>query len=318
MSTETVLIIGSGIVGKSWAMLFASAGHQVRLYDSYPEALAAAPKQINEQLKSLEAKGQLRGKLSADEQIKLISYQNNLKVALQGVTYVQECTPERLEIKSGVFQELDRTLNEIGNTNAIIGSSTSTMLPSKFIGELSVTKRSVVVHPVNPPYFVRLVEIIPTPTTDPSVTAHVRQLLTSLGQKPIVMNKELPGFALNRVQYAILNEMWRLVNEGYLSVEDADTVMTEGLAPRYCFIGPLETAQLNAEGFVDYCERYGEAIHDVSMTQTEIPQMTPESSKEIDRQLQEKVKNKDLPQRRQWRDENLAQLATFKKNLGIL
>jgi len=318
MGTETVLIIGSGIVGKSWAMLFASAGHQVRLYDSYPEALAAAPKQINEKLKALEAKNQLRGKLSADEQIGLISYQNNLKEALQGVTYVQECTPERLEIKSGVFQELDRTLNEIGNNTAIIGSSTSTIMPSKFIGELSVTKRSVVVHPVNPPYFVRLVEIIPTPTTDPAVTAHVRQLLTSLGQKPIVMNKELPGFALNRVQYAILNEMWRLVNGGYLSVEDADTVMTEGLAPRYCFIGPLETAQLNAEGFVDYCERYGEAIYDVSMTQTEIPRMTPESSQEIDRQLQEKVKNEGLPERRQWRDENLAQLATFKKNLGIL
>jgi len=318
MTTETVLIIGSGIVGKSWAMLFASAGHKVRLYDSFPAALAAAPAQISGQLKSLEAKKQLRGKLSADEQIALISFKDNLKEALQGVTYIQECTPERLEIKTGVFQELGKTLNEIGNTTAIIGSSTSTIMPSKFIREPSISKRSVVVHPVNPPYFVRLVEIIPTPTTDPSVTAHVRQLLDSLGQKPIVMNKELPGFALNRVQYAILNEMWRLVNGGYLSVEDADTVMTEGLAPRYNFIGPLETAQLNAEGFVDYCERYGEAIHDVSLTQTEIPRMTPEGSKEIDRQLQEKVKNEDLVERRQWRDENLAQLATFKKNLGIL
>jgi L-gulonate 3-dehydrogenase len=317
MSTETVLIIGSGIVGKSWAMLFASAGHKVRLYDSFPEALAAAPKQISEKLKSLEATKQLRGKLTADQQIALLSYHNNLKEALQGVTYVQECTPERLDIKTGVFQELKKTLAEIGNTTAIIGSSTSTMMPSKFIGE-GICKRSVVVHPVNPPYFVRLVEIVPTPTTEPSVTAHVRQLLTDLGQKPIVMNKELPGFALNRVQYAILNEMWRLVNGGYVTVEDADTVMTEGLAPRYCFIGPLETAQLNAEGFVDYCERYGEAIHDVSLTQTEIPRMTPEGSKEIDRQLQEKVKNGELPQRRQWRDENLAQLATFKKNLGIL
>lgn len=171
---------------------------------------------------------------------------------------------------------------------------------------------------VNPPYFVRLVEIVPNPNTDPSVTAHVRQLLNDLGQKPIVMNKELTGFALNRVQYAILNEYWRLVNGGYLSVEDADTVMTEGLAPRYCFIGPLETAQLNAEGFQDYCERYGEAIHNVSMTQTEIPRMTAEGAKEIDRQLQEKTVNSALPERRQWRDENLAQLASFKKNIGIL
>lgn len=161
-------------------------------------------------------------------------------------------------------------------------------------------------------------EIVPTANTDDAVTAHVRKLLTDLGQKPIVMNKELPGFALNRIQYAILNECWRLVNGGYLSVEDADTVMTEGLAPRYCFIGPLETAQLNAEGFVDYCERYGQAIYDVSLTQTEIPKMTAEGSQEIDRQLQSKVANSALPERRQWRDENLAQLALFKKNLGIL
>lgn len=171
---------------------------------------------------------------------------------------------------------------------------------------------------MNPPYFVRLVEIVPTPTTEVAVTSHVRDLLTSLGQKPIVMNKELPGFALNRVQYAILNEMWRLVNGGYLTVEDADTVMTEGLAPRYCFIGPLETAQLNADGFADYCERYGQAIYDVSLTQTDITKMTVEDCQEIDRQLQEQVANSQIPERRQWRDENLAQLAMFKKKLGIL
>ncbi|CAL8134694.1 unnamed protein product [Orchesella dallaii] len=318
MATETVVVIGSGIVGKSWAMLFASAGHQVRLYDSFPQALEAAPQQITEKLKSLEANGQLRGKIPADEQIALISYKNDLKEALKGATYIQECTPERLEIKSGVFQDLDKALAEIGNDKAVIGSSTSTIMPSKFIGDLSIKTRSVVVHPVNPPYFVRLVEIIPTSSTDPKVTAYVRQLLADLGQKPVVMNKELAGFALNRIQYAILNEMWRLVNDGVLSVEDADTVMTEGLAPRYCFIGPLETAQLNAEGFTDYCERYGEAIYDVSLTQTEIPKMTAEGSKEIDRQLQEKVPNAELQARRAWRDENLAKLAVFKKNLGIL
>lgn len=272
------------------------------------------------------------------------SVHSDLKEALKDVTYVQECTPEREEIKTGVFRDLDRILTEIGNDKAIIGSSTSTIMPSKFIGEFGISKRSVVVHPVciaviytiailwrllknrylclitqvNPPYFVRLVEIVPTATTDPAVTAHVRQLLDDLGQKPIVMNKELPGFALNRVQYAILNEMWRLVNGGYLSVADADTVMTEGLAPRYCFIGPLETAQLNAEGFKDYCDRYGQAIYNVSLTQTEIPKMTIEGSEEIDRQLQELVPDSALPDRRQWRDENLAQLALFKKNQGIL
>lgn len=118
-------------------------------------------------------------------------------------------------------------------------------------------------------------------------------------------------------RYAILNEVWRLVNGGVLSVADVDTVMRDGLAPRYVFMGPLETAQLNASGFVDYCERYGAGIYSVSETMQEIPRMSGESAKEIDRQLQELIPDEQLPQRRAWRDENLARLASFKRDLGL-
>jgi L-gulonate 3-dehydrogenase len=93
--------------------------------------------------------------------------------------------------------------------------------------------------------------------------------------------------------------------------------MKEGLAPRYVFMGPLETAHLNAEGFQDYCVRYGQGIYDVSLTQTKIPKMTAESCVEIDRQLKEMVPNDELPSRRNWRDENLAELASFKEKLGL-
>ena len=72
--------------------------------------------------------------------------------------------------------------------------------------------------------------------------------MEELGQKPVSLSRELPGFALNRIQYAILNECWHLVKEGVLNVADIDTVMTDGLGPRYAFLGPLETAHLNAEG----------------------------------------------------------------------
>lgn len=160
-------------------------------------------------------------------------------------------------------------------------------------------------------------ELVPTSWTKPEATAHARAFLASLGMKPIVMNKELPGFALNRIQYAILNETWNLVVSGVLTAEDADMVMKEGLAPRYVFLGPLETAHLNADGFKDYCKRYGKGIHDVSLTMTNIPEMTETSSVEIDRQLQGMVPYDKLPERRNWRDENLAELAAFKKRLGL-
>jgi len=220
-------------------------------------------------------------------------------------------------LKGKIFEDLEKALASAGNDSVLIGSSTSTIMPSKFVAKLNIKERMLVAHPINPPYFVKLVELIPTPWTRPNVTTHVRAFFTELGMKPIVMNKEVPGFALNRVQYAILNETWRLVTEGILSVEDADVVMKEGLAPRYVFMGPLETAQLNAEGFVDYCKRYGQAIYDVSLTMTEIPKMTAESCKEIDRQLQALGADEKLPERRNWRDENLAELAVFKEKLGL-
>lgn len=318
MEKEIVAIVGSGLVGKSWAMLFASGGHEVRLFDSIPEVLAGAPKFIHDKLHALEAKGQLKAhKLNATEQCKLITAATSLADAVNGATYIQECTPENFEWKVQIFESIDKALNEVGNTRAYIGSSTSTIMPSKFIANYGIKDRMLIAHPINPPYFVKLVELVPSEWTKPDVTTHVRALLTSLGMKPIVMNKELPGFALNRVQYAILNETWRLVTDGILSVEDADIVMKEGLAPRYVFLGPLETAHLNADGFKDYCKRYGQVINDVSQDMGGIPLMTEDSCQEIDRQLQDMVPNDKLPERRNWRDENLAELATFKEKLGL-
>jgi len=315
---ETVVIVGSGLVGKSWAMLFAAEGHEVRLYDAFPAALEAAPKQLEDTMRDLNSKGFLKtDKVSMEKQIELIKTYPDLKTALIGATYIQENTPETLEIKTAVHKQLDELLREVGNDKVVLGSSTSTLSPSIFQTGLALTERAIVAHPVNPPYFVGLVELIPNPCTKPEVIQFVRNLMNSIGKKPVVMHKELPGFALNRIQYAILNECWNLVSEGVLSAADVDTVMKDGLAPRYNFLGPLETAHLNAEGFKDYCKRYGNGIVKVSKSLGGIPDWTPESAEEIDRQLQEAVPNSKLPERRQWRDTKLAELASFKKDVGL-
>jgi L-gulonate 3-dehydrogenase len=300
-------------------MLFASGGHEVRMYDIIPEALEASYREIKITLVNLEKKGQLKGsdKRNAAQQADLIKIFHNLKDAVTGATYIQECTPENLEMKKAVYVELNNTLKSVNNSKAILGSSSSTLAASKFTTGLEISKRCLVVHPINPPYFIRLVELSPSPVTDPAVTAQVKEMLIALGHKPIVLNKEVAGFALNRLQYAILNEVWRLVNDGVLSAEDADLVMKEGLAPRYVFLGPLETAQLNANGFVDYCARYGQGIFEVSETQVPIPRMTTEGAKEIDRQLQTVLPDSKLGEKREWRDQNLAQLAAFKSKLGL-
>ncbi|XP_064622565.1 lambda-crystallin homolog [Lineus longissimus] len=148
-----------------------------------------------------------------------------------------------------------------------------------------------------------------------SKPARTRALMEKIGQAPVVLNREIPGFAVNRIQYAILNECWRLVEDGVMNVKDVDTVMSHGLGPRYAFIGPLEVAHLNAEGMENYCERYWQSIHSVSNTFGPVPKMTPDNvvNTTIHPQLCDMVPMEKMIERRKWRDDSLARLAKLKK-----
>ena len=101
-----------------------------------------------------------------------------------------------------------------------------------------------------------LVEIVPAPWTHPDIVTRTRALMEEIGQKPVTLKKEVPGFSLNRIQYAILDECYRQVANGVISVEDVDTVMSDGLGMRYAFMGPWETAHLNAKGKRTICLCY--------------------------------------------------------------
>ncbi|EDO27740.1 predicted protein, partial [Nematostella vectensis] len=159
--------------------------------------------------------------------------------------FLQECTPENLELKKKVFQNLEATLS---SSEVILASSTSCIMPSKFTESLQLRQRCIVAHPINPPYYVPLVEVIPAPWTDASVIEQTIKLMKDIGQSPVLLKKETNGFIVNRLQYALIAEAWRLVEEGICSPEDVDTTMTEGLGLRYSLIGPFETMHLNADG----------------------------------------------------------------------
>lgn len=139
--------------------------------------------------------------------------------------------------------------------------------------------------------------------------------MSEAGQKPVLLSREIEGFALNRIQYAILNECWHLINDDILSVKDIDSVMSDGLGMRYAFLGPMETAHLNAEGFLSYCERYSKTIHAVSETMKPLEKYQGPNMHKIAEQLEQMCPLEDLPSRRKWRDECLTKLSQMKKDI---
>lgn len=311
MTSRKIAIIGSGLIGRSWAMLFAGAGYHVNLFDVTQELVENAIKDIEQQLHALAASGLLRGNLSAAEQLTLITGTKTLKECVEGALYVQECVPENLELKKKVYAELD----ELADDNTIIASSTSCILPSLFSENLKHRSNVLVAHPVNPPFYVPLVELVPAPWTAPEVVVKARKIMEELGQKPVSLSREIPGFALNRIQYAILNECWYLAQEGILDVADIDAVMSHGLGPRYAFMGPLETAHLNAEGMENYCERYGETIYNVSQTLGPVNRFEGDNLQKVNQQLLDQVPLEKLQEKRAWRNNCLASLAKLKQNI---
>jgi 3-hydroxyacyl-CoA dehydrogenase len=244
------------LIGRSWAISFARAGHDAFLWDSEPGAAEAAIGYIETILPDLQANDLLRG--STPEQVLgRLHVATTAHEALRGAIYAQESTPERVEIKREVYAILDAA----ADPDTILASSTTALLPSSFTEELKGRGRCIVAHPINPPYVIPAVEVVPAPWTRPKVVEQTAALLKSIGHVPVVMHKELDGFLVNRLQGALLHEAFRLVAEGYAGVEDIDACLRDGLALRWSFIGPFETIDLNAPGGVrDYVARYGPAF----------------------------------------------------------
>lgn len=254
-----IAIIGAGLVGRGWAVVFARAGHEVALYDRDRSALAQAPAQIRQTLEELERNGLV------DETPEIITSRvgvtDQVADALTGASYAQENVPETLPAKQAIFATLDAT----ASPDTILASSTSGIAASLFTKELAHRERCLVSHPLNPPSLIPLVEIVPAPWTDPEVVKRTRQVLEGAGQTPIVLEREILGFVVNRLQGALLNEAFALIEDGYVSSEDIDKAMKHGLGARWSFMGPMETIDLNAPGGIrDYMERYGPLYREIA------------------------------------------------------
>ena len=302
-------VIGSGFVGRAWAISFARAGCEVALWDQDKDAPGKALAYVERLLPDLEANDLLNGS-AAGKVAARIHVAPTLELALEGVVHVQENTPEDVDVKRAVFAQLDAA----APPDAVLASSTSAILPSAFTEGLKGRARCLVVHPINPPYLIPAAEVVPAPWTAPEAVERTANFLRAAGHAPIVMKREIDGFVMNRLQGALLEEAFRLVEQGYAGVEDIDVGIRDGLALRWSFMGPFETIDLNAPaGVRDYAERYQGIYSGIFGSSQWRADWSGPVMDTIELQRRERLAADKLEERQAWRDRRLIALAAHKR-----
>lgn len=302
-------VIGCGLVGRAWAICFARGGHDVALYDANGDVVQRALAFADRALEELAAHDLLGGQTVSDVR-RRIAPGGSLAGALDGSHYVQESTFEDTEVKRAVFTELDA----LAVDDAVLASSSSAILPSLFTEDLAGRDRCLVAHPINPPYLVPAVEVVPAPWTRPEIADRAGRFLTDIGQAPIIMKREIDGFVMNRLQGALLQEAFRLVAEGYASATDVDVGIRRGLGLRWSFLGPFETIDLNAPGGArDYVERYEALYENLWRTQQHIVPWGGRVIDAIEKALRDALPRERLAERQMWRDRRLMALIAHQR-----
>jgi len=301
-------IIGAGLIGRAWAMVFARAGWRVRLYDSVPAQLDVARDHIAASLAEQHAAGLVADPAGA---LARVTRAGRIADAVDGVAWVQENLPERVDVKRDVFPQLDTH----APPEAVLASSTSAIPASQFTETLAGRARCLVAHPVNPPHLVPIVELCGAPWTAPQTIERAHAVMTEVGQVPIVVRRELDGFILNRLQGALLSEAMRLVSEGYVSPEDLDKTVAHGLGLRWSFMGPFATIELNAPGGVaDYCARYSAFYRRVAADPPSPDVWQGEHAARVTAALGTPLTDAERERRMDWRDRRLLALARHKRD----
>jgi len=304
---KRVAIVGAGLTGRSWAIVFARAGWAVSLFDPADGVAAGAVPLIASELVALSRLGLVGDPATASARVSTTA---RLEQAVDGADLVQENGPEDVNAKIEIFAKLDRC----AGPKAILASSTSAIVASRFTEKLAGRKRCLVAHPVNPPHLVPVVELCGAPWTSQTVIVQARDMYESVGQVPITVRREVDGFILNRLQGALLAEAFRLVGEGYVSPQDLDHTIKNGLGLRWSFMGPFETIELNAPGGIpDYCARYAGFYKRLQASPATPESYNDASVSEVVRQWDQATTPERVSKRMQWRDERLAALAAHKK-----
>lgn len=230
---RTVACVGSGTIGSAWAALFAGCGLRVKAYDP-----AHSAEGILRETGARAAKALGR---DADELLGRIAFTTDLGEALHGAGFVQESGPESLPAKQELFAAIDRLLPEA----VVIASSSSELPISRIQAKCAHPARTVIGHPINPPYAIALVEVVGGGRTSSAAIEQACAFYRSVGREPLALDREVPGFVANRLQMAMLREALQMAIQGEATIEQIDHVLMHGIGARWAAVGMFGAYALN-------------------------------------------------------------------------
>ncbi|MGC7402835.1 3-hydroxyacyl-CoA dehydrogenase NAD-binding domain-containing protein [Pandoraea pneumonica] len=235
-SIEQVAVIGTGVIGASWAAYFLARGLRVSAWDPAPGARERLREAVDAHWPTL-----VRIGLAADASRDALTFHDTLEGALQGADFVQESGPEREDLKQDLFRQMDAALPP----SVVIASSSSGLLMSRVQSVCEHPGRVVLGHPFNPPHLIPLVEVIGGEQSSPEAIATAMQCYLAIGKRPIHVRKEVKGHIANRLQAALWREAIHLVDTGVASVADIDDAIAYGPGLRWAAFGPFLNLHLS-------------------------------------------------------------------------
>jgi len=232
---KVVAVLGLGTMGHGIAQTFAAAGYPVRCFDEHPAARASTHARVRSNLHSFVKVGMIPQD-TVEPIVARITVCDTEAEAVSQVFFVTEAVKEDIDEKLKLFSRLE----SLTSPETILASNSSTYPISQSGARLKHPGRAIVTHWFNPPHLVPLVEVVPGAKTDEATTQTAMELMKDIGKQPVRLRKELPGFLVNRIQVAVMREVWDLLERGVASADDIDTAVRTSFGFRLAAIGPLE------------------------------------------------------------------------------
>jgi len=306
---KKVAVIGCGLIGYSWGVVFSRGGLDVTMYNRKSKTLDTVRDRIKEALEFLADEGMIEAG-AVRESLERVSVTSDLAEAVDGADYIQECLWEDLELKRGIFEKL----TELAPEDVAIGSSCSGLRITDIASRVgNHPERCIVAHPTNPPHLIPFMEISGDNASE-DIKNSVYGFMESLGQKPILC-KEVYGYVLNRIQLSLIQEALYLVKEGVCSVEAVERALTDGLGLRWAFTGPYGVEELNSANLEEGLAKYKDYMIEFFVKeQRKVTDYDDEFIKKAVSEFQSVMNGKSHEEYLNWRNKMVTRTRMLKSN----